>query len=151
MIFKITSQTGSFVLRFLFITTLTFIIFIHLLLSIQAVKDGLPINESNFSAKGILLYRVLWSNKPAIIQEMGGINREKKFMLPEIEQYDFPREYKKIITYDFKNHPPIFLIFNKNTYKQLDPNNFYTRVIMKSLEKYQLIFENDQIRAYKRI
>jgi hypothetical protein len=151
MTFKNTSQTGSFVLRFLFITTFTFIIFIHLFLPIQAIKDGLPVNGSNLWAKGILPYGFMWNNKPALNHEMAGLPRQTKFILPITEQYDYPREVKKIITYDFTNHPPLFLILNKNAYRQLDPNNLCTRVILKSLEKYQLVFENKEIREYKRI
>ena len=151
MTFRITSHTVSYFLRFMFITTFSLIIFIHLFLPMQTVKRGLPINRPNLFARGIFPYGFLWNNKPSLIHEMTGGSRQTEFILHSIEQYDYPKGYKKIITYDFTNHPPLFLILNKNTYKQLDPNNFYTQGIIKSLERYQLVFENDQIRAYKRI
>jgi hypothetical protein len=135
----------------MFISTFSLMIFIHLFLPSQTVKNGLPVNGSDLFEKRILPFWLLRNKKTSLIHEMTGLDRQTKFILPVIEQYEYGKECKKIITCDFANHPPLFLILNKNTYKQLDPSNFYTRAIIKSLERYQLIFENEEIRAYKRI
>jgi len=49
-----------------------------------------------------------------------------KFIMPLIENHGYTNEYKIIITDDFTSHPPLFIILNKNNYKQFDPDNFYT-------------------------
>lgn len=151
MTFRVPSYPGLYVLRVLFISSISLIIIIHLFQPIKSLKNGLSLNGPDLFANAILPSRSLVNLKPAMIHEMTGGSRQTKFILPVIEQYEYPRESEKIITYDFMNHPPLFLILNKNTYKQLDPNNFFTQCIIKSLEKYQLVFENEEIRAYKRI
>lgn len=73
-----------------------------------------------------------------------------KFILPLFENNGYTTRYKSILVNDFEKHPPLFIILNKNNYKQLDPNNFYTEIVMKTLQRYRLVYENELYIVYKR-
>jgi hypothetical protein len=73
-----------------------------------------------------------------------------KFILPLFENNGYRPMYQTILENDFKTRPPLFLIFNKISYRQLNPQNFYTTVINRALNNYYLVFENRLYTVYKR-
>lgn len=73
-----------------------------------------------------------------------------KFILPLFENNGYSLQYQIILQNDFKTRPPLYLIFNKISYRQLNPQNFYTTVINTALNNYYLVFENKLYSVYKR-
>jgi len=146
--FRISSRSVSFVWRFLVIAAISFVAVLHFFLPRQDAE--LPIDGFNLLTKGILPGGILGNKEPSLQPVMNGRFSQPKFILPLIEKY-YPKDYKKIITLDFASHLPLYLIFNKNTHRQAAPNKFFTQAIMNRVEKYQLIFENEYFKAYKRI
>jgi hypothetical protein len=71
-----------------------------------------------------------------------------KFLLPLFEKNGYSESYKKIITEDFE-HPPMFLIINKISYRDPEPDDFYMQIIYRALKKYALAFENEQYKVFK--
>jgi hypothetical protein len=73
-----------------------------------------------------------------------------KFILPLFENNGYSLKYRTILQNDFKTRPPFYLIFNKISYRQLNPQNFYTTVINAALNNYYMVFENKLYTVYKR-
>jgi hypothetical protein len=73
-----------------------------------------------------------------------------RFVMPLFENDGYSEEYKRILLKDFSENPPVFIIVSKLSYRPLDPENFYTKVLMKILSTYIPVFENESFRIYKR-
>jgi len=70
--------------------------------------------------------------------------------MPLQENNGYNAAYKKILFRDLANHPPVFIILNKNNYRSLNLNDFYTQIVTEKLKSYSLSFENDRYLVYKR-
>jgi hypothetical protein len=73
-----------------------------------------------------------------------------KFVMPLFENNGYTKSYQNILRIDFSNHPPLFIILNKNNYKKLDPGNFYTQIVMQTIARDHQVFENELFVVYKR-
>lgn len=72
-----------------------------------------------------------------------------KFLLPLFESTGYSESYKKIITKDFFEHSPTFLIFNKISHWHPGPDDFYMQTINRALKKYTPVFGNEQYEVFK--
>ncbi len=84
------------------------------------------------------------------IHVLSGRMSSTKFLMPLFENEGYSAAYKKTISNDLADRPPLFIVKNKNNYKQTDLSNFYTGLIETCLKRYQKVLENDQFILYKR-
>jgi hypothetical protein len=74
-----------------------------------------------------------------------------RFVMPLQENNGYTIEYKKILSSDLSIHPPLFIVLNKNNYRSLNANDFYTQLIREKLKTYCLAFENNKYSIYKNL
>jgi hypothetical protein len=91
-------------------------------------KTGQPIHVAGFGNQYLYVMAERTSNS--------------KFLLPLFEPDGYTNEYKHIIVQDFRDHPPQFFVLNKNSYRSLDSSDFYTKVVMQTMQGYRPVFES---------